>query len=289
MERIKYFISGLLVALLLGFVVSCSGSECYTPGEKTAENSPSVYFSSDNDCNLFVRSNDDKIDIPITLKRKNTKGELTVPIVVSSMSGSFNIPESATFEDGSEETSITVTYDQFESGMAFTLSIPERYTNHYISDGISTHTVSLLMPVKICDITYDTKTVFGQVTSELYNYSGNNLFLWKNFLGSNIDVKFKVKPSSTSMFDANDLTKLNGTIELLDHTYDYYNNGSLYLLDDDGNYATWTPAGQTSAITYLYMYLGSYSQIDFAVKNRSGYLYVGYISSYLSFYLNYNE
>lgn len=287
MKRKKHFILSFLFATLLAALTSCSDSDDYSPGEKTAEDCPTVYFSSDNDYNVFIQSNDDKVDINLTLKRKNTTGELTVPIVVSSKTGSFNIPESATFEDGKDETSITITYDQFEGGMNFTVSIPDQYVNHYITDGITTQTVSVLLPVKICDISYDTTTMFGQVTSELYNYSGVNMFLWKNFLGSNIDIKFTVKQSSSSTFDPNDLTKLNGTIEMLDHTYDYYQNGSLYLMDDSGNYATWTPTGQSSAVEYFYMYVGTYSLIDFATKNRYGYFYAGALGDYLYFYLNY--
>lgn len=276
MKKLSYIIMAFATLIVPFALASCSDDDDYTPAKDVAADCPTVYFSNVNESEIFVTSDSEK-SFTLTLARQNTAGTITVPVIVETMTGSFHVPESVTFNDGEATAELTVTYDEFEGGMNFMLSLGEDYVNPYVElPGSTMFKVTLSQLNKVCDVAYATDTRFAKVTgSSIYAYSGVNKFRWVNFMGSGIDLTFTVDTSNSSgaVFDANDITKLKGDIIPMDYyTKDDY---GYHFVNPAGSedYVTWTPEGQTEAVTKFYFYgyySGHYTYIDFSPGESSG-------------------
>lgn len=273
------------------FLAACSSDDDYAPGPEVAPDCPVVYFSNSNSSIAEVDTDDPTITI--ALQRENTNGELTVPIVVESVTGDFNIPSTATFADGSANASFDITYTEYQAGMKLELGLPSEYVNPYLKvEGTSTISISLTQLIKVGTVTYGNTTYptrFDDVTSSsIYSYEGINRFKWKNFLGSGTDLVFTVDTSNSGgEYDQNDLSKLKGDIIPLanyykdDYGYHFVKDGNA----DDYEYITWTPDGQSEAVSSFYFYAyyngSSYSYIDFDKGSYDcgyGYFWSAYVN-----------
>jgi len=297
MKRLSYFI--LFVMALLPVALASCGSDDggYTPGAEVSDDNPNVYFSKDNESEVFVENGTQSISLKVM--REGSNGALTVPITVNSKSSNLTVPESVTFNDGKTEADLNLTFDSVEDGLGADLQIADGYANPYkINDGSNEFKISILQPIKVCDVTFDSSSVFANETNEIYSLGksgGNYRFVWNDFLGSGINIKFDVVDSNGSNFDGTSQNALKGTIKFVNYIYDYYGNGAPYLVTvenattqpQDEEFASWTPTGQTTPVTWFYMYNGSYNYVSFAplgANEYSGYLYCGY---YLYFYFKY--
>lgn len=251
-------------------LTSCSDDNDYQPGTAVADDCPNVYFSSSNESLIEVKSDDTSKTVTVELDRTNTEGSLTVPIIVESKTDNITIPESVTFADGESTAYLNVTYSEFTIGTKFSIKIDDSYVNPYkIVDGFNTYNASLSQLNKVCDVKYATDCRFaGVTTSAIYNYSGENQFVFTDFLGSGVDLKFRVDTNITgATFDMNDITTLSGDIIPLNYyTKDDYGFHFVTEINSD-NYVTWTPEGSSNAVTSFYFYDVydgySYSLIDF--------------------------
>lgn len=298
MKKILSLLS--LVAVAFTFA-SCGDDNDYTPGKEVSDSCPTVYFSSTNESEVLVSADMEK-STTLKLERKVTEGELVVPVVVDTKTGSLNVPESVTFADGASEAELTITYDEFETGMKVSLHIPEEYTDPYtMLSGSLNFTLSFVEVTKVCDVAYQSGSRFASVKSAIYVYGGQNKFLWKDFLGSGKDMLFTVDTSNTAgaKFDANDLSTLKGDFTPLSNCT-YNSAGGWYFTDgsDNTNYMEWTPAGQTEAVTSYFFWGyyngGNYSYIEFD-PGDDGYGYGYFYSAWVNdtayettyYYLNY--
>lgn len=73
----------IILAAALPFTACDSDNHTYTPGEQPSKNCPEVYFAASNPKEVIF-SPDESSSFDITLGRKLTEGELTVPITVIS-------------------------------------------------------------------------------------------------------------------------------------------------------------------------------------------------------------
>jgi len=280
-------------------LLSACGDDDYTAGSEPATDAPVVYFSSSNESEVII-TDGSETGFDVTLCREDSAEALTVPLVIDYNTGNLTFPESATFAAGQATTTIHVAIGDYVAGTKASVRIAEGYTNPYIKlDGSGIYFVQLVKLNHIADISYQAGSRFESVTSPLYAYSGENKFIWKDFLGSGIDFKFKVDTSnSTGKYVADNLARLNGEIIPLNN-YTYNSAGGYYLTDDatGGGYPVWTPAGQTEAVTSFFYWAysgGIYNFIDFDPADANqGYGYfssayvndVGYESFY--FFVNY--
>lgn len=297
MKKLSYF-TLITVSLFAMSFASCSDNDEYKPGETVSEDCPAVYFSGENTNAVYLTPSEAEIptgeERSLTLKvmRPEAGTELAVPIVVESKSEALNIPESVTFSADATEADLVVTYSEVGDGLNATLRIGDGYANTYAEQSGTTYfNLSIAVLEKLGDITFDSSSIFAQETNTLYNIKGQNEFVWENFLGSSVNTTFTVDTdaSGATTFIASDLKKLKGGLSFYGNNwYDYYKSGGPYLMDNDGNYASWTPAGQTTQIDYFYVWIGSYSWIDFSEEPNAG--YSGYLNSglgYIYFYINY--
>lgn len=308
MKKLSSIIVVLAAVMMPLAFTACSDSDDYSPASPISDNCPGVYFDSTNVSAKYVTPMEAANDpsVKLTLSRPDSVGELTVPIVVDKKTDGTVVPENVTFSDGDTTTTLVIGYDP-EQGMNAIIHVGDGYANPYLKQGgTTTFTVSVDIIETVCSVTYssDGKTDrtgrFANETSYICNISRRNEFLWKDFLGSGIDVRFSINLPDTITWDADNINKMKGTINLLDHKLDYYSGGYWFILDDNGDWPSWTPEGQTEEISYPYLYDGVYSSIDFGNYNDgywSGYFYFGFQvngawkldgSGYLYFYFHFD-
>lgn len=266
MKKINILLFGFVALAIPSILASCSDDDNdFTPGPDVAADCPAAYFSNENSSAIVVGSDDSTL--VVTVKRADTIGTVTVPIEVEKKVGDLDIPESVTFADGDSVAELIIGFDNYETGMTFTLKIADGYSNPYlIVNGSSSFTGTLTQVNKICDVYYTGR--FSSVRgSAIYQYEGINQFMWRNFLGSDIDLTFMVNTThSGATFDPNNVKTLMGDIVPLD--YYYQDEWGYHFVENgtDSTYITWTPQGQTQPVTsfYFYGYYGaSYSYILF--------------------------
>lgn len=120
---IKNIWTGTL-GIFLATLASCSTDNegtMYTPGNNEA------VFAANSATYLFGTS--DVEEYTVTVKRSSSVGAAEVPVTNEVGSGTFSIPEFVSFEDGSFESSLTITFsrEDLEKGQSneIRLSLPE--------------------------------------------------------------------------------------------------------------------------------------------------------------------
>ncbi|MCF0202911.1 MAG: hypothetical protein HUK08_06060 [Bacteroidaceae bacterium] len=272
MKHIKSY-TYLLMAM---FFTACGSETPYTPAEPVSADNWGVYFDGDNDSD-YPRSLSDPNTFDITVKRVNTNGELTVPIVVENTTGKLAAPESVTFADGEVEQSFSVTYSGLEGGkVEGTLTIPTAYTNPYTEkNGFWKQRVVVYQPTIVSsNVVMDFDAVSsgtdkGTFDEEVYTITqvpGENRFFWNNFLNTGFTLAFMIdETDGNGNFDPTDTKKCYGSIVPTNH---YYDDGAYgwYLCtqaDTSQGYTKHAWSHNGDDITSMYFYWGTYTYIDF--------------------------
>lgn len=293
----KIFIYPLFAALAALALPSCSDDDDYQAGPEVSDTAADIYFSSSNSSLVYLNSeevaaNPDSV-YTLTLQavrhldtdsgnvdlaaQMAALPQLTVPVVVDRASEGVSVPESLVFAAGDTLAELVVTYVHPDKGIDATFHIDDAYANPYaVHDGSLSFQLSVNVLRKLCDVTYSTSSNlygpntshFAGVTSQILWNVGRNQFVWQDFVGSGINVLFSVKEASGAKFDGENLDDLYGEIILLSNKLDYYGGGYYFLVDDNGDWPSWTPAGQDDEISSFYTYdatyqYSGYSYIDF--------------------------
>lgn len=306
MKQFSYMklLIGAVASLAVFSLASCGDDDNYAPGAEVGDDNQNVYFPSTESETIYLYPEDVEasaggtMTTAIKLTRSQKSGELTVPIVVDSKSEDVSVPESVTFNDGDSLAYLNIAYTNPEKGLSANFHIDDSYSNPYLKNEGSTYMrLSIAVLEKVCNVSYSSGTqlsatnrsYFAQEKSEIYHCMGQNRFIWKNFVGSDIDVTFEVKLADGVEFDNDSIQKNSGEINFLDHVNDYYGYGYVFLMDDDGDWPSWTPEGQTVTVSYFYMYdyhytaysgFSGYNLIDFKPRNDDW--YSGYFANGLS-------
>ncbi|MGN1263183.1 MAG: hypothetical protein ACI4TW_04020 [Prevotella sp.] len=247
----------------------CSDDDDYTRADEPQTSGEGIYFSGSN-TSEFIRTDEDAPEVSFKVVRDNTAGALTVPLEVTKRSDNIvDIPSTVTFADGESEATVTVTYKSLDTAPTCELRIPEAYTNPYkIKNGSTVYAFKVYKLIMVSSrVTYkpdseSTPDYFSGSTSQLLQYSGENKFIWRNFLGSGIDLKFKID----GVFDANNVRNSHGEIIPLDHFIDDPEGDGWFLATtNNGNlsYATWTPEGSEKSISQYMFFWYEYQDYDY--------------------------
>lgn len=311
MKTIKNILYVALFGLLPFAVVSCDEDDDYTPGEEAKADNMGVYFAGSNESE-FVKTETDERTIQLKVVRERTEEAVTIPLEITRKTDNIEVPSTIEFAEGESETWLTITYTDLETSPQCEICIPEEYTDPYkIKDGAARHSISIYRLKVISEnVTYEidgtssSADLFSGVTSAIYQYEGQNIFIWRNFMGSGIELKFKIDGT----FNKDDLTKCYGGLVPLNHFYEEpdEDDGEIYgwylVKDADSKVydpVTWTPEGSDTGIGeyiyfwyelsgYYYFYIDftdyggySYMYIDSAVIDESGnfnsyYVYINY-------------
>lgn len=305
-SKIYKGVAGGLFALCL---LACTPEDnSYEPGKPVSATSVGAYFPNTNKSEIIKADSDEK-SFEVTVKREKTDNAVSIPIEVVSKTDNISIPSTVEFAAGEEETSITLTYTDLETTPKFDIRLKEEYTNPYkIKDGsmefagnvFRLNLISDNVIMKDYDASSGYTTIFKDIVTSIYQMGNENKFIWRNFLGSGIDLKFKIDGS----FNSEDVFKSSGSVVPLNHYIEYGEDGWCLASDEEGTlYADWSvPNGTVEGwIFFYYEYEGSsYFYIDLnPTTSKSGkeygwgYFWPAYYDSwsnldYSAFYIYYN-
>lgn len=172
---LKYSIIALTVIAVPLLTACDDDDDDYSPGE--AVSGSQVYFSSDADTDIEI--DPDASSFSITLLRIDASSSVTVPLTVSGDEGSiYTVPTSVTFESGSGEAELVVTYDAdnitYGDYIDITITIDEDYATPY---GLDTQTFTVGV------------TDYGEW--QTYNSDGTANYTYTSFfVGDDPDLEF---------------------------------------------------------------------------------------------------
>ena len=134
----KLFRNILFLSSLTLVLAACQ-EEKVEPGEKDLDGCYGVYFPAQDKAVKLVLDPADPTSTKITVMRKNSEGEITVPVTVADTSNLFKFAP-ITFKDGQAETTIDVTFDGIGIGNTYLASLTiedPAYASKYNSNPIS--------------------------------------------------------------------------------------------------------------------------------------------------------
>lgn len=134
----KLFRNILFLSSLTLVLAACQ-EEKVEPGEKDLDGCYGVYFPAQDKAVKLVLDPAEPTSTKITVMRKNSEGEITVPVTVADTSKLFKFAP-ITFKDGQAETTIDVTFDGIGIGNTYLASLTienPAYASKYDSNPIS--------------------------------------------------------------------------------------------------------------------------------------------------------
>ena len=134
----KLFRNILFLSSLTLVLAACQ-EEKVEPGEKDLDGCYGVYFPAQDKAVKLVLDLAEPTSTKITVMRKNSEGEITVPVTVADTSKLFKFAP-ITFKDGQAETTIDVTFDGIGIGNTYLASLTiedPAYASKYNSNPIS--------------------------------------------------------------------------------------------------------------------------------------------------------
>lgn len=134
----KLFRNILFLSSLTLVLAACQ-EEKVEPGEKDLDGCYGVYFPALDKAVKLVLDPAEPTSTKITVMRKNSEGEITVPVTVADTSKLFKFAP-ITFKDGQAETTIDVTFDGIGIGNTYLASLTiedPAYASKYNSNPIS--------------------------------------------------------------------------------------------------------------------------------------------------------
>ncbi|MGM9803304.1 MAG: hypothetical protein ACI308_03920 [Muribaculaceae bacterium] len=289
----QHIVSGIMLTAIGAFAASCSddNENKYEPASPVSSDNIGAYFP-DTNSNMVMRADDDEKVVDVIVARTNTQQAAQVPIHVVSKTDNITCPDVANFAAGEAQTTIQVTYADLTTTPKCEIMIDEQYGNPYTIKHGSTHLSFSVYKLNllsnnikvVTSSTADTDYFSGVTGQAIYQLGNDNRFIWRNFLGSGIDLQFKLEGT----FDSNDVHNSQGALIPIDH---YLNDeyGWAFMQEenpseDSENYVAWTPEGSSTPINkyiyFYYVYEGyTYFYMDFRKYGSSKIYSYGMISS----------
>ena len=299
MRKIHNIIYTLLAVMVATAFAACSDDDNYEWAKQVGEDNPGVYFASSNKASELLTPDEyaNHQTFSITVKRANTKGNLSVPIIVDNADPAFVIPTSAEFKDGESETQIEIGCPNLEmlKTYRFIIHLADNMTNPYVkTDGspIFNYDVMVARWIKVVNQAQFVwgKNEFGSTTSDIYWLEGQNRFRIENWLGSGIDLQFSIvaqdKEDSSvytaDAFDPDDRSTWHGAFQPYSNYLNDPGGGSFWFFMRDvenEEYAAWYPDGEDKAgIDFVNFWLDTtsedYSSVDMRGSSSSFALYL---------------
>lgn len=299
MRKIHDIIYTLLVLMVATAFTACSDDDNYEWANKVPDDNPGAYFAASNKASEILTpdeyANHQKFDL--TVKRTNSKGSLSVPIIVDQADPAFTIPASAEFKDGETETLVEIQCPNLETKKTykFKIHLADDMTNPYVqTDGSPKFNYDVLVArwVKVVEQAQFQwgSSEFGSTKSDIYWLEGQNRFKIENWLSSGIDLQYCIVAQdkedeskySLDYFDADDRSTWHGAFKPYDHSLmDPDGDSFWYLMNDPDteDYAAWYPDGENSrGISYVNFWYDitseDYGSIDMRGSSSSFAMYL---------------
>lgn len=172
----KLFRNILFLSSLTLVLAACQ-EEKVEPGEKDLDGCYGVYFPAQDKAVKLVLDPAEPTSTKITVMRKNSEGEITVPVTVADTSKLFKFGP-ITFKDGQAETTIDVTFDGIGIGNTYLASLTiedPAYASKYNNNPIS-------IDVKVLREKWNNLGVGTWVEHGVFNFDAENVIIHQNDL-----------------------------------------------------------------------------------------------------------
>ena len=204
---------------------ACIDDDDYQPAQKVAEDNMGAYFAAANAASEVLTPEEyaARPTVNLKVKRQNTKGDVSIPVVVDKADAVFKVPAAVEFKDGEAEATLSVACPGLQAlqSYQFSIHLDEAATNPYVKvDGspVFSYTVMVARWVKVVEnatFMYQ-NDIFPSVKSDIYQLEGQNKFYIENYLGSGINLSFYIIPQdangtwTASAFSASDRSTWKG-------------------------------------------------------------------------------
>jgi len=143
MKKISNYILAAFAAIpmLAGCNIAEFGDQhIYKPGEQDVEGCYGVYFPTQEASGSHIYDPKDPRTITVTAKRTNTKGDITVPVVLTASEKDIFVVNEISFLDGSDETSFDIDFANAQLAIEYSLTIQvvdKQYASNYTQNATS--------------------------------------------------------------------------------------------------------------------------------------------------------
>ena len=158
MRKLQHLLYMLLVGMAITAFTACSDDDDYQPAQKVAEDNMGAYFAAANAASEVLTPEEyaarPKVDLKV--KRQNTKGDVSIPVVVDKADAVFKVPAAVEFKDGESEATLSVACPGLQAlqSYQFSIHLDEAATNPYVKvDGspVFSYTVMVARWVKVVE------------------------------------------------------------------------------------------------------------------------------------------
>ena len=158
MRKLQHLLYMLLVGMAITAFTACSDDDDYQPAQKVAEDNMGAYFAAANAASEVLTPEEyaarPKVDLKV--KRQNTKGDVSIPVVVDKADAVFKVPAAVEFKDGESEATLSVDCPGIQAlqSYQFSIHLDEAATNPYVKvDGspVFSYTVMVARWVKVVE------------------------------------------------------------------------------------------------------------------------------------------
>lgn len=271
MKTTYHYICMLLLASAAVVLGSCSSDNDFERAPQVADSVMRAYFPGANTADAIITP-EEYAATPadtVLVYRHSTGAGATVPVIVDYADSVFHIPSSVTFAEGDSVAKMVVTFSGMDlyKEYKYSVHLDEAYTNPYLKEDAGSYKFNYKVMISVWEKIINGATFLfqnGEVPttySDIYHLDGCNRFYIENFLGSGINLNFKIIPAgedgtySESNFDASNISTWKGSIVPVTNYYmehdDDYDYSYWWLLTDNNEYASWTNSGTHGGVSYI--------------------------------------
>ena len=166
-------------------ITACGDDDDYQPAQKVAEDNMGAYFAAANAASEVLTPEEyaARPTVDLKVKRLDTKGDVSIPVVVDKADPVFKVPATVEFKDGESEATLSVACPGLQAlqSYQFSVHLDEAATNPYVKvDGspVFNYTMMVARWVKVVEnATFRYQSdIFPSVKSDIYQLEGQNKF-----------------------------------------------------------------------------------------------------------------
>lgn len=269
----------LLAAAALS-LTACNDSDDWNPGPELPEDSPAIYFSSENPGDIEFEDYDIK-SINLTLLRNNSDAAIDVPLTLEAGDVNFKLPQTVHFDAGQKQVNAVLDCEGIPAGQSFKIkvSIPAQYADTY-GAGSTVYEANVMVVAweELCPVTYTYNVNSSWLSTEpqgkLMAQTGTDKLRLTNFAGSGVDLMFRLDATTGGASASEPDIVPYHNVEYIDN--DEY--GSWYFFDQAiGDYPVWSIDSYTVSLFTVYREgYSNFSWTDQAARKGSM-VFTGYL------------
>lgn len=256
MRFYKILLMASAVAGLAATTSSCAHDDNWTPGPEVSPDCMSVYFNP-SDQTSYTLTTEDELVMEVPVYRLNDAEAADVHITYQTTYDGFTVPSTVHFDAGQKQSTLRVDCSGVpaKTRCYITLNISREDANPYAA-GASQTTLDIIVSQWISiaeDFTWYWETYGPEIDpteGELLMLEGTQDLMFRNFLGTGLNIHFTAEPiSGTSSY----LIKPTSNAITYFDLYGEYDGYDTWFPYDEatGDYPYWSPNNNDLFVTYI--------------------------------------